>query len=179
MKGVYTVSILLKIWWRRVHTPPPTPVRESIWSRFTFALLSGHFFQLPNRSCVAPSRGWRLSKKRNKQKDFLVPSPKKYPAWAGWSKRLRLVWATPWVDFAVITDQLSSTITAISPCVALSSKKISLLRIFVNYCQPKKRPTIWNWVQLLENLIISTPNIDFCIKELYRHLFLCVWPPHS
>jgi len=83
-------------------------------------------------------------------------------------------WATPWADFAAITDQLWSTITAIFPCVALSWKTCSLLWIFVNYYQPKKRPTICIWVQVLENLVISTPNIDFwyqlnCSSESYNH----------
>ena len=49
------------------------------------------------------ARGWRLSKKGKKQKEFSVPSPKKnQPGPDG----LRLVWATQWADFAVITDQL-------------------------------------------------------------------------
>ena len=35
---------------------------------------------------------------------FLVPNPSK--ARAGWPTRLRLIWATPLADFAVITAQL-------------------------------------------------------------------------
>jgi len=46
-------------------------------------------------------------------------------------------------------------------CVPLSWKICCLCWIFVNYCQPKKRPTIWIWVQSLENLVIATPNTDF------------------
>jgi len=39
-----------------VSTIPPNPVRESIWSRLSFTLLlQGRFFQLQNRSWVAPS----------------------------------------------------------------------------------------------------------------------------
>jgi len=77
-------------------------------------------------------------------KDCLVPSP----ARAGWLKRLGLVWATPWADFVVIGVQLCSTITAIFPCVALSYKNRSILRIIADYWQPQKRSTIWIWVQL-------------------------------
>jgi len=57
---------------------------------------------------MLPSRGWRLSKKEKNKQDFwvLCDPAKKNPAQAGWLKRLGLVWATPWADFAVITDQL-------------------------------------------------------------------------
>jgi len=50
--------------------------------------------------------GMEAGPKGEKQKDFLVPNPKKKLARAGWPKRLGLVWATPWADFAVISDQL-------------------------------------------------------------------------
>jgi len=46
------------------------------------------------------------TKKGEKQKEFLVPNPKKSPARAGWPRRLGLVRATPWADFAGIGDQL-------------------------------------------------------------------------
>ena len=53
------VYILCLFHWKYdddVATIPPNLVRESIWSRFSFAVLSGgRFFQLPNRSWVAPS----------------------------------------------------------------------------------------------------------------------------
>ena len=42
------------------------------------------------------------------QKNILGTQPK---ALAGWPKRLRLVQATPWADFAVLDVQLCSTIT--------------------------------------------------------------------
>ena len=48
--------------------------------------------------------------KKEKTKIILGTQSK---ARAGWPKRLRLVQATPWADFAVITAQLWSTITAI------------------------------------------------------------------
>jgi len=61
---------------------------------------------------------------------------------AGWPKRLRLVRATPWADFAVISVQLCLTMTAIFPYVALSESDCSLLRIIEDYCQLQHRPTI-------------------------------------
>jgi hypothetical protein len=51
--------------------------------------------------------------KSKKQEEFLVPSPKKSQSQAGWPKCLGLVRMTPWADFAVIGDQLCSTIIAI------------------------------------------------------------------
>jgi len=51
--------------------------------------------------CCNTVKGWKLSKKGKKQKDVLVPSPKKTPAQAGWPKRLGLVRATLLTDFAV------------------------------------------------------------------------------
>jgi len=46
-------------------------------------------------------------------KSFFEVSPKKNPAQAGWPKRLGHVGTTQWADFAVITAQLWSIITAI------------------------------------------------------------------
>jgi len=105
-----------------------------------------------NSNVTGTKKEWRLSQK---QQILLVPRPKKNP------KRLGLVRATVTLpaDFDVITERLWSTITAMFPCVALSWKFCSLLRKFVNYCQTKKRWTIW--VQLLQNLIISTPTSIF------------------
>ena len=59
-------------------------------------------------------RGWSPKEKRNKTNIILGTQSK---ARAGWPKRLRLVQATPWADFAVITAQLWSTMTAIFSCV--------------------------------------------------------------
>jgi len=70
---------------------------------------------------VVKERGWKLSKK-GKKKRFFVTQHKKNPTWAGWLKRLGLVRATPWADFAVIGVQLCLTMTAIFPCVALFYK---------------------------------------------------------
>jgi len=53
-------------------------------------------------------------KKRKKTKIIPRTQPK---ARAGWPKRLRLVQATPWADFAILDVQLCSTITAIFPLV--------------------------------------------------------------
>ena len=64
-------------------------------------------------------RGWRLSKKGGEKK-ICWSQPKKKTARAGWPKRLGLVRATPWADFAVITDQLWSTVTVFFPCVTIS-----------------------------------------------------------
>ena len=51
--------------------------------------------------------GLEAEQKRSKiKKIILVPSPKKKPSRAGWPKRLGLVRATPWADFAVSGDQL-------------------------------------------------------------------------
>ena len=114
----------------------------------------------------------------------MVPSPIiwKTPARARCQKNLGLVRVTPWANFAVFSDPLALWSTLmnynsnhqVSMCGTWNI--CSLLRIFVNCCQPKKRPTIWIWVHLLENLVISTensviltPHIDFCTKELYYH----------
>jgi len=43
---------------------------------------------------------------RGKTQRFLGPNPKKTLAWAGWPRRLGLILATPWADFAVIPAQL-------------------------------------------------------------------------
>jgi len=56
-------------------------------------------------------RGWSLREK-GKNKIISGTQPK---AQAGWPKRLRLVQATPWADFAVLDVQLCSNITAIFP----------------------------------------------------------------
>jgi len=58
-------------------------------------------------------RRWSLRKKGKKQKDFSFLLGTQSEARAGWPTRLRLVRATQWADFAVITFQLWSTITAI------------------------------------------------------------------
>ena len=58
--------------------------------------------------------GMVTEEKREKKKSILGTQSK---ARAGWPKRLRLVQATPWADFAVITAQLWSTMTAIFSCV--------------------------------------------------------------
>jgi len=94
------------------------------------------------------TKGIEAEQKRKKTNFFFGTQPKKNLAWAGWPKRLGLVRATPWADFAVISNQPWSTMTAIFPCWALFWKNCSLFRILVNYCQRKKRPTIWIWVQL-------------------------------
>jgi len=77
------------------------------------------------------TRGWGLSKKGKKQKELLEPSLKTKPARAGWLKRLGLVRAAPWADFAVIGVKLCSSIIAILPCVALSYENCSIFRIIV------------------------------------------------
>jgi len=110
------------------------------------------------------ARGWRLSGKKGTTQKIVWYPAQKIPS-------LGLVRATPWADFAVITNQLWSTITAIFPCVTLSWRFGSFLRIFVIYCQPQKRPTIWIWVQLLENLAISNPNIDFLYQRISQSWF--------
>jgi len=35
-------------------------------------------------------------------------------------------------------------------------------------CQPEKRPTIWIWVQVLGNLVISNPKIDFLNQRIVQ-----------
>jgi len=61
---------------------------------------------------------WRMrmvaEEKRKKTKRFFGTQSK---ARAGWPTRLRLIWATAWADFAIITAQLWSTMTAISSWV--------------------------------------------------------------
>jgi len=58
-------------------------------------------------------------------------------------------------------------------------KNCSQLQIFMNYCQPNrdKRPSIWIWVQLLKNLVISTPNIDFLYQRIVQSWFDSSPPP--
>jgi len=69
--------------------------------------------------------------------------------------------ATQWADFAVITDQLWSTITAIFTCVALSCQDCSLPLIFVYYCQPQKR----------KKRKTKTRHFDFLYHELVQSWF--------
>ena len=69
-----------------------------------------------------------MSKNGKKQKDFLVPSPKK-PSPGRMAQTPRAVRAASYADFVVIGVQLCSTITAIFPCVALSYKNRSIFRI--------------------------------------------------
>ena len=67
--------------------------------------------------------GMETEQKRGKTKKsscaltLKIPQPR-----VGWPKRLGLVWAPPWADFAVIGDQLwlTTSMTAIFWCVALS-----------------------------------------------------------
>jgi len=62
-------------------------------------------FYLQSGSERLSVEGMKAEQKRREKKD-LWSQPKKKPARAGWPKRLGLVRATPWADFAVITDQL-------------------------------------------------------------------------
>jgi len=83
---------------------------------------------LPHPPAPRGDGGW--AKKEKNKNIFWYPMPEKTPSRAGWlknqalrlmgPKRLGLIWATPWADFAVIGDQLWSTMTAIFWCVALS-----------------------------------------------------------
>ena len=131
----------------------------------------------------------RRKKRKRKKRIFWYPAHKKIQpktatkqeittARAVWPKRLGLVPATPWADLVVIGDQLWSTIIAIFPCVALSWKNCSLLQIFAKYCQPKKKPTLWNWVHLPENLVISTTNIDFWYQRIVQSWFASIPSVH-
>jgi len=108
-----------------------------------------------------------MEQKRNQKKTFWYPA-QNTPARARCAKRLGLVWATPWADFAVITAQLKSTMTAFFPCVTLFWKYCSLLRIIVEYCQPQKKHTIWIQVSAVSFSIqlIWTHTSIFCAKEL-------------
>ena len=67
-------------------------------------------------------RRWSLRKKGKKQKDFSFLLGTQSEARAGWPTRLRLVRATPWDDFDVITDELWSTIrtifSSVNECVS-------------------------------------------------------------
>jgi hypothetical protein len=62
---------------------------------------------------------------------------------------------------------------ALSMCDTFLRKMLSP-PIFVNYCQPKKRPTIWIWVQLLESLVISTPDINFGYQRIVHIWFAAI-----
>ena len=61
--------------------------------------------------------------------------------------------------------------------VPLSWKICCLCWIFVNYCQPQKRPTIWIWVQSLENLVIATPNTDFWYQRTVQSWIVSIPSP--
>jgi len=76
------------------------------------------------------------------KKSFFFSCPQKFPARARWLKRLWMVQATPWADFAVIGVQLCPTIIAIFPCMALSYKDCFLFRKIADCCRPQKRPMI-------------------------------------
>jgi len=82
-------------------------------------------------------------------------------------KRLGLVRATPWVDFAVMSVQLCSTMTVIFPCMVFSWEFCSILWIIVDYCQPPKETYDFNLcvVTLTLDSVISHPNRD-CLQEI-------------
>ena len=74
---------------------------------------------------------------------------------------------THWADFVVIGGQLCLTMTTILPCVALSFKNRSILRIIADYWWPLKWSVICIWVWLLwasSNQVWHFElNIDFLI----------------
>jgi len=93
----------------------PAPVQPSPNKRD-----SKYSSKCESKSSIGPSgyrEGMEAKQKRKKIKCFFGTQPK---ARAGWPQRLRLVQATPWAVFAVIGDQLRSTMTATFPYVALS-----------------------------------------------------------
>jgi len=56
--------------------------------------------------CILSEGTWRLSKKGKKRERFFGTQLTKELSPGRWLKRLGLVRATPWADFAAIGDQL-------------------------------------------------------------------------
>jgi len=113
--------------------------------------------------------GWA---KEGKPKNiFWYPTQKIILARAGWPKHLGLVRTTPWADFAVISDQLWSTMTAVFWCVALSWYNWFLLRIIVNY----KRDLWFEFgCTYFEHLVISHPDSDFLYERIVQSWFASI-----
>ena len=113
------------------------------------------------RQQYVPWRGWSLRKKRKKQKDFSFLFGTQSKARAGWPTRLRLVRATPWADFAVITTQLWSTITAI----------FSRVNNFAFNCY--LRPRSWDYCQMFYSMQVSFRFHSLrTLWDALRHLYL-------
>jgi len=132
-----------------------------------FVLLTWERRRLETRPLV---RGWKEAKQEKNKKKKIVPKPKRL----GWYRRLR----------GPICDKLWSTMTAIFPCVALPWYDCSLLRIIAEYCQTRKRPSVWIQAQLLSafgHLAFSecSPSLwhrlgDILYQELYNPWFASI-----
>jgi len=118
------------------------------------------------RQQYVPWRGWSLRKKRKKQKDFSFLFGTQSKARAGWPTRLRLVWATPWADFAVINAQLWSTMTAVFSWVDGFA--------FNYYIRPRS----WGYCQIFKTIDLFLLNARslsiFTLWDAVRYLYLWV-----
>jgi len=112
--------------------------------------------------------GWAKKGK----KIFLLPSPKKNPSPVrisqtpragtgdsmGWFRRYR------WSTLINLGSNLSIPVRHF----------LEFFCLFMNYCQAGKRTTIWIWMQLLENLVILTPNIDLLYQRIVQSWFASI-----
>ena len=135
-------------------TPYSTQKNESFSNMYPL-LLCNHW-----------GRGWSLRNKGKKHKDFSFLFCTQSKARAGWPTRLRLVRATPWADFAVITVQLWSTMTTI----------FSSMNNFSFNCY--LRPRSWNYYQIFKTtylLLLNSGLFPFSLSEMLWDTYLRVF----
>ena len=109
-------------------------------------------------------KAWRMrmvaeGKRKNTKRFFGTQSK----ARAGWRTRLRLIWATAWADFAVITTQLWSTMTVISSWVK-------------NCFQLLLWPSSWDYCQIFQTtdpFLLNTGLFVFSISEMLWDTCIC------
>ena len=95
--------------------------------------------------------------KKGKTKIFFLSFWYQSKARAGWPTRLRLIRATPWADFAVITAQLWSIMTAI----------FSLMKNFAFNCY--LRPRSWDCCQIFKTtdlFLLHAGLFPFSLSEM-------------
>jgi len=112
--------------------------------------------------------GMVAEEKKNKQKYFFFLFGTQSKARAGWPAHLRLVRATPRSDFAVLGDQLWSTMTGIFPWVHNFASNNYLQPRFWDCCQIFKISGLFLLVAGLFPFSLSEMLWDTCISE-YLH----------
>jgi len=121
---------------------------------------------------------WRLSKKGGKKR-FLVPSPKKNPAGAGWFKRLCPIRANPSAVFVVIGVQpsLFNYHSNLSMRGTFLQKLIHLPDNRGLLATPKEIIQFKFECRHSERLVISNFSIDLLYQKIVQSWIFLAQPP--